>query len=135
VHGVDAGNAIGGPIVSASMQIPLSGFAGAHIAAQQAALRTALAKEQSVRRSLALEVGAATHIAIAAIIARDETEATLEEATSTVTFASMQYVTHQTSGLSVSDARAIYEQAVIDDIGAQYAVMQAQATLDVELSP
>jgi outer membrane protein TolC len=135
VHGVDAGNAIGGPIVSASLQIPLSGFAGARIAAQQAALRTALAKEQSVRRALALEVGAATHTAIAAIIARDETEATLEEATSTVTFASMEYATRRTSGLSVSDARAIYEQAVIDDIAAPYAVMQAQATLDVEMSP
>jgi outer membrane protein TolC len=70
VHGVDAGNAIGGPIVSASMQIPLTGFGGARIAAQQAALRTALAKEQSVRRALVLEVGAATHTAIAAIIAR-----------------------------------------------------------------
>ncbi len=134
-RGVDAGNVISGPVVTASIQLPLSGIAGARIAAQQAALRTALAKDRSIRRALALEVGAAAHTAIATIIARDETEAALEAATSTLTFASMEYRVRRTSGLSVSDARTIYEQTVIDDIAAQYAVLQAQGTLDVELSP
>lgn len=134
-HGVDAGSVVGGPVLSASIQVPLSGIASARIVAQRAALRTALAKEQSVRRALALEVGAAAHTAIATILARDELDAALEEATSTLTFASMEYRARQTSGLSVSDARAIYEQAVADDIAAQYAALQAQATLDVELSP
>jgi outer membrane protein TolC len=134
-RGVDAGTVIGGPVVSASIQIPLSGISTARIAAQQAALRTALARERGVGRALALEVGAAAHTAIATILARDETDAALEEATSTLTFASMEYQARRTSGLSVSDARAIYEQAVIDDIAAQYAALQAHAILDVELSP
>jgi outer membrane protein TolC len=135
VTGIDANEPSHGGAVSASIQIPLAGIAAARIAAQQAAVRAAKAKEQSVRRALAIEVRAAAHTAAAAIIARDETDSTLEAARSTVTFATMEYAARKTSGLSVSDAQAIYDQAVIDDIAAQYAVQQAQATLDVELSP
>ncbi len=135
VRGVDSDNVVGGPAISASIQIPLSGIVRARVDSQQAALRTAMAKVQSVRRALALEVSSATHTAISAIVARDETDAALEAATSTITYATMQYAARKTSGLSVSDAQSIYEQALIDDIAAQYAVVQAQATLDVELSP
>jgi outer membrane protein TolC len=135
INGVDAGTVIGSPAFSVSMQIPLSGIAGARIAAQAAAVRGAEAKREGAKRALALEVGAAARTAAAAIIARAETEASLEAATSYLHYATAQYKTSRSGGMMVKDATDIYDQAVIDDITAAYAVLQAQATLDIELSP
>jgi outer membrane protein TolC len=135
IDGVDAGTVIGAPALSASVQIPLSGIGHARVAAQAAALRTAEAKRTAVRRALAIEVGSAARTAAAAILARAETAASLEASTSVLKYALEEYKTVKTEGLSVKDARDIYDQAVIDDIAAGYAVLAAQATLDVELSP
>jgi outer membrane protein TolC len=135
VNGVDGGTVVGGPAISLSMQIPLSSIAGARIAAQEASVRTAEAKRDGVRRALALEVGAAARTAAAAIIARSQTQASLEAATSYLNYASTQYKTANGGGMMVKDATDIYRQAVVDDIAAEYAVLAAQATLDIELSP
>jgi outer membrane protein TolC len=135
VNGVDAGNVVGSPALSLSMQIPLSNIAGARIAAQEAAVRAALAKRESVKRALALEVGAAARTASAAIIARAETANSLEAARSYLNSATSQYDATLTGGMMVKDATDIYTQAVVDDIAAEYAEEQAQATLTVELSP
>jgi len=135
VNGVDGGTVVGGPAISLSMQIPLSSIAGARIAAQEASVLTAEAKRDGVRRALALEVGAAARTAAAAIIARSQTQASLEAATSYLNYASTQYKTANGGGMMVKDATDIYGQAVVDDIAAEYAVLAAQATLDIELSP
>ncbi len=135
VNGVDSGTVIGGPALTVSMQIPLSGIAGARVAAQEAGIRIATARRDGIKRALALEVGAAARSASAAIISRAETEASLEAATSYLRYATRQFKATRNAGMLVKEATDVYSQALVDDIAAEYAVLQAQAALNVELSP
>jgi outer membrane protein TolC len=120
---------------TASMQIPLSGEAAARVHVQDAAIRAANAHRASVERALAIEVGAAARTAAASIIAHDATAVALDLARSELALAAAAYRASPGGGISVKLARDLYDQAVIDEIAARYAQVQAQATLDVELFP
>jgi outer membrane protein TolC len=134
-HGDDGATIVGGPIFTASVVIPLSGVAAARVHVQDAAIRAAVAHREAVRRALALEVGSAARTAAAAVIAHDETQTARQLAQSELDAASAEYRIVPSSGISVKIARDIRDQAIVDDIGALYAEVQAQATLDVELTP
>jgi len=135
LHGDDGGSIIGGPIFSASVAIPLSGIGAAKVHAQDAAIRAATAHRASVARALAIEVGDAARTASAAVIAHDATAAEVELAKSELDLATREYHGATASGITVSIARDLYEQAVSDEIAARYAQVEAQATLDAEITP
>ncbi len=134
-NGDDGATKIGGPIFTASVVIPLSGVAVARVHVQDAAIRGAIAHRDAVKRGLAVEVGSAARTAASAIIAHDATATARELAQSELDAASAEYKAVPSSGVSVRIARDIRDQAIVDDIAALYAEVQAQATLDVELSP
>jgi len=135
LHGDDGGSIVGGPIFTASVTIPLSGVAAARIHAQDAAIRAATSHRASVARALAVEVGSAARSAAAAIIAHDATSTEVALAKSELDLATSEYAGERGTGITVGIVRDLYTQAVSDDIAALYAQVQAQATLDVELTP
>jgi outer membrane protein TolC len=135
LHGDDGGSIVGGPMFTASVTIPISGVAAARVHAQDATVRAATAHRESVKLALTNEVGSAARLAAAAIIAHDATEVEVSLAKSELDFASSRYHGQNESGITVSIARDLYTQAVSDNITALYALAQAQATLDVELTP
>jgi outer membrane protein TolC len=135
LHGDDGGSIVGGPIFTASVAIPLSGVAAAKVHAQDAAIRASTAHRESVKRALELEVATASRLAASAIIAHDASAAEVALAKSELDFAATAYRGQKESGITVGIARDLYTQAVSDDIASLYALAQAQATLDVELTP
>jgi outer membrane protein TolC len=133
--GVDVGEPVGGPAVTAQMTYPLSGVGAARVRAAQAAVTAADAKQVSVERALAIEVGSAARTASATILARNQTAVALDLARSELNLALIEYRRTNARGLDVATVRDLYEQAIADDITAQYDELQAQATLAVERTP
>jgi CzcA family heavy metal efflux pump len=133
-RGVDSGVRIGGPTVGASVAVPFGGALGAKVRAQRALLDAAIAKRDAVTRQVAVEVGAAARNAAAAVEAERASEAALAAARAELDAASLGYRSGASTSLDLSSARSTYAQAQVDALSALYDRLQAQATLDLEVS-
>jgi len=133
-RGVDSGVRIAGPAIGASVAIPLGGSLGAKVGAQRALLDAALAKRDAVTRQIAVEVGAAARNAAAAVEAQRASDAALAAARAELDAASLGYRSGASTSLDLSSARSTYAQAQVDALSALYDRLQAQATLDLEVS-
>ncbi|HEX3462760.1 MAG TPA: efflux RND transporter permease subunit [Candidatus Elarobacter sp.] len=133
-RGVDSGVPIGGPTVGASVAIPLGGSLGAKVRAQRALVDVAVAKRDAVTRQVAVEVGAAARNASAAVEAQRASDAALAAARAELDAASLGYRSGASTSLDLSSARSTYAQAQVDALSALYDRLQAQATLDLEVS-
>jgi len=133
-RGVDSGVAIGGPTIGASIAIPLGGALGAKVRTQRALLDAAVAKRDAAQRLVATEVGAAARNAAAAVEAQRAGDAALAAAKAELDAASLGYRSGATTSLDLASSRSAYAQAQVDDLSALYDRLQAQATLDLEVS-
>jgi CzcA family heavy metal efflux pump len=133
-RGVDSGFTIAGPTVSAQMQIPLGGSLGAKVRAGRALLDAANARRAGVVRSITVDVAAATRTVAATVEAERATSGAFAAARAELDAASLGYVSGALTSLDLSSARAAYAQAQVDALSALYDRLQAQATLDLEVS-
>lgn len=131
--GVDGGTVINGPTLSASVSVPLGGVITARLSSQVAALAGARAKRDAVARAAALEVTAAARTAAATLLVRSATADARAIAKSAVSAAEQGFFGGSAGELDVDAARSAADQAVSDDISAQYDLLQAEAVLDVEM--
>jgi len=133
-RGVDSGFAVAGPTVGAQIAIPIGGALGAKVRGQRALLDVATAKRDAVTRQIAVEVGAASRSASAAVDAEHATAAGLDAARAELDAATLGYRNGVSTSLDLSSARNAYVQAEIDELSALYDRLQAQATLQLEVS-
>ena len=135
MRGVDSGVRVSGPQASVNLVFPISHAAADRAAAERARLAAAQYKEASIRRQIAVGVGASARTygessrALASatrarVAAQEELRAT-----------EIGYRSGASSSLDVADARRTYEQAALAELSALYAQAQAAATLEQEIGP
>lgn len=133
-RGVDSGFAIAGPTIGAQMAIPIGGALGAKVRGQRALLDAATARRDAVTRQIGIDVAAAARNVAAATDAERATSAGLDAARAELEAASLGYRNGASTSLDLSSARTAFAQAEIDELSALYDRLQAQATLDLEVS-
>ncbi len=131
--GTDSTFATRGLSLAASAAIPIGNALGAKVSAQRALVTQASSKRDALRRAIAVEVGAAVRTAKATADARAATAAALVAARAELAAVTLGYASGASTSLDVSSAVATYQQAVVDDVSALYDLLQAQATLDLEV--
>ena len=133
-RGVDSGFVVSGPTLTAQVAIPLGGALSAKVRAQRALLDAANAKREGVVRQVASDVGAAARNAAATVEAERATAAALDAARAELDAATLGYRNGASTSLDLASARSAYAQAQVDELSALYDRLQAQATLDLEVS-
>jgi CzcA family heavy metal efflux pump len=133
-RGVDSGFPVQGPILNAQIAIPLGTSLGARVRVQRALLDAANAKRAGIERNITVEVAAAARTASATVDAERATAAALDAARAELDATTLGYANGASSSLDLSSARSTYAQAQVDELSALYDRLQAQATLDLEVS-
>lgn len=130
--GVDSGQRVAGPSVSAQVTVPLPFGPAARVAQAKAALDEADAHLTSVRRAVSLETAASARTLVASDRAAAATLRARDVAREVLGAEELGYRAGAASGLEVAQARSTYAQAVIDALGAEYDEAAAVAVFDIE---
>lgn len=127
--GTDSGQAIAGPSVNLQATFPLSGAPASRVKLQQARVDEAQAKLEGVQRQVTLEVTGAVRTYAADVRAADAAKTARTAAAAELRATQTGYRSGAASSLDVAAARQTYDQAVLDEIAAYYAVIAARATV------
>jgi outer membrane protein len=133
VTGTDSGVPVDAPAVSASLTVPLGSGARDRVAIAAAKAREAQAQSAAVERQILLDAAASARDLAAserAAAAMSRARASAEEELQAT---QVGYDAGATASLEVASARQTYDQAVVDELAARYALEKARATLDVEV--
>lgn len=128
-NGTDSGQAIHGPSVSLQATIPLSAAAASRVRLEQARVDEAQAKLEGVQRQVTLEVAASVRTYAADVRAAGAAKEARRAAAIELRATQTGYRSGASSSLDVAAARQTYDQAVLDEIAAYYAVIAARATV------
>jgi outer membrane protein len=134
-HGIDSGFSVGGPTITMSLSLPLSGVASARAAQQAGIVRESAAKRVAVQRQIELEVSAAARNLAAAHRATLAASEARRQASDELQASELGYRSGAVSSLELSIARETYTQALVDELSARYDEAKASATLAVEVGP
>ena len=133
--GVDSGVAVHGPSANVNVVFPLSNEARAKSDAERARLAQAHYKVESIRRQIAVEVGAATRTYAESTQATQSAGRARIAAQQQLRATEIGYRSGASSSLDVEIARRTYVSAAIDELNAVYAQAQAAETLKEEMGP
>lgn len=131
--GIDSGVNVRGPSVTVNAAFPLGGAAHDRVLAEEARLVQARAQVVKIRRQIATEVAAAVRRFNAQTAARAAAARALSQAHAELLATQIGYRNGASSSLDVTMARATYVQALVSQISALYAQVQARATLQLLL--
>ncbi|MDE2481119.1 MAG: TolC family protein [bacterium] len=131
--GTDSGINVHGPSANVQLTLPVIGAAHDRVLAERARLAQARAMLEKARRSVTIEVASAARTAIGDEAALRASDRALEQARAEFAAVREGYRSGASSSLDVESARVTYEQALVNDISARYALERAQATFELEI--
>lgn len=129
--GVDTGVPVHGPQANVHVEVPLASPAGPETAVALAQLNVARAQLVEAQRTVALQVSAAIRDATGAAEAASAAQTAARAAAQALLAVEIGYRNGASSSLDVADARRTYVQASIAALVAEYALVQADALIEV----
>lgn len=133
--GTDSGVAVHGPSANVNVIFPLSNEARAKADAERARLAQAHYKVESIRRRIAVDVGAAARTYAESLQATQSASRARIAAQQQLRATEIGYRSGAGSSLDVGIARRTYVSAALDELNAVYAQAQAAETLKEEMGP
>jgi len=134
-HGIDTGQAVSGPMVNASFELPLNGAASSQISSARASVAEAQARLRGAERQVTLEVGSAVRNLNGAILATLASTRAQAMAREELTATEIGYRTGASSSLERAAANAAYADARLAALSAIYNEATARAILALEIGP
>lgn len=134
-QGMDSGVFVRGPSANVDLSLPVSHAASDRAQAERARLAQAQYKVASLKRQIAVDVGAAARTYQESSRALQSARNALAAAQQELRATQIGYRSGASSSLDVADARRTYIQAAIDELNAVYAQAQAAAALEEEMGP
>jgi outer membrane protein len=134
-RGVDSGQRVAGPTLSAQLELPLSGAGYGRMRQSQALLAEAQARFAGVRRQTMIDVGSAVRNLAASQLATAATTKAREQAQQALAATELGYRSGASSGLERTVARATYSDARLSELAAIYDEALARATVELQLGP
>jgi outer membrane protein TolC len=131
--GLDSGVPVNGPAVTVQLTFPLSSTARDRVAISDARVLQAQAKALDTERKIELEASAGARMLGASERAANATARAREASQEELHAVELGYSNGASSSLEVSTARAAYVQALVDELASIYALLEARATLDIEV--
>ncbi|MBV8245800.1 MAG: TolC family protein [Candidatus Eremiobacteraeota bacterium] len=130
-HGTDTGIPVAGASANVTVTLPLSASSVSRTDLERARLTEAEAKLAAQEREITVDVAAAVRTFDADRRASDAARAARIAAETELAATETGYRNGASSSLDVASARQTYNEAVLDELSAYYAQMEAQETLDV----
>ncbi|MDQ6825329.1 MAG: TolC family protein, partial [Candidatus Eremiobacteraeota bacterium] len=131
-RGVDSGQRVAGPTVSAQFELPLSNARVARVAQARASLLEVQARLAGVQRQVEIDVGAAVRNLAASTRATGASVKARDQAQQALTATELGYRSGASSSLERATARATYADARLNELAAIYDEALARAIVALE---